>query len=98
MTLFKEGQLDQVKERWENSTVSVHVRSMIRTISRQKLKNGTTKKNSFPLMVMTTPHNLPLTLYQPLQAPGKFSLLAASETGGTKPAVLSHGAHSVLWH
>lgn len=44
MALFREGQLDQVKERWENSTGTVHVRLMTWSIPRQKLKNGTTKK------------------------------------------------------
>lgn len=49
-------------------------------------------------MAMTAPHSLPPTLYQCLQAPGKFCLLDGSETGATKPAVLSYAAHSVLPH
>lgn len=106
MELCRKGQLDQVKEIWENSTVNVQVRLMAKTIPNQKLKNGNTRRTCpYPLnMSMFNDHlerillhSPPLVLHQHLQAPGKSSLLAGSETpGGTEPEALSCGPCSVL--
>lgn len=104
MALCRKGQLDQVKEIWETSTVQV--RLMARITPRQKLRNGNTRRtHSCPLnMCMLNchldkilPHSPPLPLHHHIQAPGKSSLLAGSENPcGTEPAALSCGPCSVL--
>lgn len=106
MALRRKGQLDQGKEIWENCTVSVQVRLMAGIIPRQKLKKGNTRRTrSYPLNMCklnghldkVLPHSPPLTLHHHLQAPGKSSLLAGSETpDGTEPAAFSCGPCSVL--
>lgn len=106
MAHCRKGQLDQVKEIWENSTMNVQFSLMVRIIPRQKLKNGNERRiHSYPLnmcmlngqlgkVLLHSP--LPI-LYQYLQAPGKSFLLPGSETpGGIEPSALSCGPFSLM--